>query len=174
MTGEIEIIHGVQSMLSSDVAKQGAVFAARYLVFLFVPLLGVLGYGRKRLAWRRTAYDAATAALVVMVVANLIGMIIDRDRPYVASTDIVQLIPAPLTAHSFPSGHTSVAFACAAAIVLGHPALGLLAMVMAAIVGLGRVAVGVHYPSDIIAGALLGILCAIIVHFIRLRISKRV
>lgn len=172
MTGEIQIIQGVQSLLVNDAAKNAAVFAARYLVFLFVPLLAVLGYGKKRLAWRRTAYDAAWAALTAMLAADLIGLIVRRIRPYLVSTDVLQLIPAPLTIHSFPSVHTSVAFAAAAAVTLGHPELGLLALVIAAGVGFGRIAVGVHYPSDVIAGAMLGIMCALLVREIRRRFTK--
>ncbi|MCC6563733.1 phosphatase PAP2 family protein, partial [Candidatus Uhrbacteria bacterium] len=62
---------------------------------------------------------------------------------------------------------TSVAFAWAAALTYGRPGWGLVALVAAAAVGLGRVFVGVHYPSDVIAGAVLGILCASIVRLIR-------
>ncbi len=172
MTGEIEIIHGIQSLLVNDAAKNTAIFAARFLVFLFVPLLAVLGYGKKRLAWRRTAYDAAWSALAAMLTANGLGLLIGRMRPYLASADIVQMIPTPLTIHSFPSVHTSVAFAAAAAVTLGHPELGLVALVIAAGVGFGRIAVGVHYPSDVIAGAILGIVCALLVREIRRRFTK--
>lgn len=173
MTGEIEIIHGVQSLLTNQPARAAAIFAARYLVFLFVPLLAALGYGRKRLAWRKTAYDAAWSALVAMIAANAIGTLIGRVRPYVVSTDILQLIPPPLTTHAFPSGHASVAFACAAAVTLGHPALGLVALLLAVGVAFGRVAVGVHYPSDVFAGALLGMACAVVVRFVGMKFSKR-
>lgn len=172
MTGEIEIIHGIQSLLTDGWGKSLAVFASRYLVFVFVLICAALGYGKKRLHWRRTAYDAAWAALLAMVLANTIGWIINRPRPYLASTDVLQLIPSPLTAHSFPSGHTAVAFAAAAAITLGAPEIGLVALVLAAGVGIGRVAVGVHYPSDVFAGALLGIACAYAIRYVRPFMSR--
>jgi undecaprenyl-diphosphatase len=167
MTGELEIIHGIQSLLTNDWAKGAAIFAARYLVFVFVLMCAALGYGKKRLHWRRTAYDAAWAALLAMVIANFVGWIIGRPRPYLVSTEILQLIPAPLTTHAFPSGHTAVSFAAATAIVLGAPEIGVVAFILAVGVGLGRVAVGVHYPSDVVAGALLGILCAYAVRYLR-------
>jgi undecaprenyl-diphosphatase len=173
MTGELEIIHGIQSLLVNNALKSWAIFASRYLVFVFVLIAAALGYGKKRLTWRRTAYDAAWAALLAMVLANIIGWIVNRPRPYVAAPDIVQqLIPAPLTMASFPSGHTAVAFAAAAAITLGAPEIGLIGIPLAAMVGLGRVAVGVHYPSDIFAGALLGIFSAYLVRFLRPLVSR--
>ncbi|HVM90834.1 MAG TPA: phosphatase PAP2 family protein [Verrucomicrobiae bacterium] len=172
MTGELEIIHGIQSLLGADWGRDLAVFASRYLVFVFVLMAAALGYGKKRLAWRRTAYDAAWAALLAMVIANAIGWLVQRPRPYIVSSDILQLIPPPLTSASFPSGHTSVAFAAAAAITLGAPEIGVPALVLATLVGLGRVAVGVHYPTDVFAGAMLGILCAYAVRFARPYVSR--
>lgn len=172
MTGELGIIQAVQTLFVSDDARNVAVFAARYLVFVFVFICAALGYGKKRLHWRRTAYDAAWAALLAIVVVNSIGFMVYRARPYLASTEIIQMIPAPLTNHSFPSGHTAVSFAAAAAITLGAPEIGLFALVLAALVGFGRVAVGVHYPSDIFVGALVGMVCAIIVRYARPVLSR--
>ncbi|MCK9361545.1 phosphatase PAP2 family protein [Patescibacteria group bacterium] len=168
MTGELEIIHGMQSLLANDALRTAAVFASRWLVFLFIPVIAGLGYVRKKqVPLKLSLYDAGWSALAALIVANTLGQLIGRLRPYEVSMEIVRLIPPPLTAHAFPSGHTSVAFACAAALTYGRPGWGLVALVAAAAVGLGRVFVGVHYPSDVIAGAILGILCASIVRLIR-------
>lgn len=169
MTGELEIIHGMQSLLTDDYLRNLAVFASRYLVFLFIPIIAGLGYVRKKLVpLKQSLYDAGWSALTALIVANTIGQFVGRLRPYEVSTEIMRLIPPPLTAHAFPSGHTAVAFACAAALTYGRPGWGLIAIVAAAAVGIGRVFVGVHYPSDVIAGAILGIVCASIVRLIRL------
>lgn len=173
MTGEIEIIHGMQSLLTNDTWRGVAVFASRYLIFVFVLLIAGLGYLKKDAPLRRSLYDAGWSALVAIIVANTIGQFIGRLRPYEISTEILRLIPPPLTAHAFPSGHTSVAFACAAAITLGSPGWGLLAMAVAFAVGLGRIFVGVHFPSDVLAGAVLGVVCAAIVRVIRLRNARK-
>ncbi len=168
MTGELEIIHGMQSLLVDENLRNLAIFASRYLVFLFIPLIAGLGYVRKKqVPLKLSLYDAGWSALAALVVANTLGQMIGRLRPYEVSAEIVRLIPPPLTAHAFPSGHTAVAFACAAALTYGRPGWGLIAMIAAACVGLGRVFVGVHYPSDIVAGAVLGIVCASIVRLIR-------
>lgn len=174
MTGELEIIHGMQSLLVNDTWRGMAVFASRYLVFLFIPVIAGLGYVRRKQAPLKLAlFDAGWAALSALIVANTLGQMIGRLRPYEASVEIVRLIPPPLTSHAFPSGHTSVAFACAAALTYGRPGWGLVALGAAVVVGLGRVFVGVHYPSDVLAGAVLGVVCASAVRLIRTVQAKR-
>lgn len=173
MIGELEIIHGMQSLLVNDTWRGFAVFASRYLIFVFVILIAGLGYLKKDAPLRRSLFDAGWSALAAIVIANTIGQFIGRLRPYEVSSEILQLIPPPLTAHAFPSGHTSVAFACAAAITLGSPGWGLLALMIATAIGLGRIFVGVHFPSDVLAGALLGVACAALVRWMRMRSVRK-
>jgi undecaprenyl-diphosphatase len=173
MNGELEIIHGMQSLLATEWSRAMVVFASRYLVFLFVPLIAGLGYVRKRFPLRQAITDAGWSALVALFASNIFGELVGRLRPYEVSSEVMRLIPPPLTLHAFPSGHTAVAFACAAALTLGSPAWGMVALVLAAVVGVARVFAGVHYPSDIVAGAILGILCAIFVRWIRLSNTGR-
>jgi len=79
-----------------------------------------------------------------------------RARPYVALTGVARLMNDPVTVHSFPSSHSSAAFALAFAVFSVDRAFGGALLGAAALVGFGRVFVGVHYPGDIIGGALLG------------------
>ncbi|MFA6131774.1 MAG: phosphatase PAP2 family protein [Patescibacteria group bacterium] len=68
---------------------------------------------------------------------------------------------------SFPSGHTSLSCGMAAAVFAYDPLLGSLFFILAALIAFCRIAVGVHYVSDIIGGAVLGITVATFVtHFI--------
>ena len=67
-----------------------------------------------------------------------------------------------LTSFSFPSGHTSSAFAACAAILFLNKKMGIPAMIFAALMGFSRIYVEVHYCTDVIGGAIVGIIYAVI------------
>ena len=83
-----------------------------------------------------------------------------RDRPSASETDPLPLVDVPAT-YSFPSGHATVSFACATILTLALPRLAAPFYALAALIAFSRVYVGVHYPSDIVVGAVLGTLIAI-------------
>jgi undecaprenyl-diphosphatase len=105
---------------------------------------------------------AGFSALLALAVAQVISHMWERPRPYVAhSADAHLFIPASHDP-SFPSDHATAAFAIAVAILLRHRKAGLLALAMASVLSLARVAVGTHYPGDVIGGALIGSAAALL------------
>jgi undecaprenyl-diphosphatase len=64
---------------------------------------------------------------------------------------------------SFPSGHAAIFFAIATAVYLYNKKLGIWFFVVAILMGMARIFVGVHWPSDILGGAVIGIISGIIV-----------
>jgi len=112
---------------------------------------------------RHGVVAAALASLIGLEVAHVISSFWDRPRPYEAHPGMVHLFVSASPDPSFPSDHAVVAFAIAVSIFLRKPRLGLVVLAMAATVGLSRVVVGTHYPSDVLAGALLGTLAALVV-----------
>jgi undecaprenyl-diphosphatase len=110
------------------------------------------------LLWRRPsifvtvlAADAAADGL-----AGAGKLIVQRHRPFETQ------IGPPSSTHSFPSGHTATSFACATVLSAFVPRLRVPFFLLAALIGISRVYNGMHYPTDVVAGALLGVLTALL------------
>ena len=106
--------------------------------------------------WTRVA----VAILVAESVSGLLKEWIERDRPPVADPDPDTLVDLPVT-YSFPSGHATVSFACATVLALAVPRLAWPLYTLAVLISFSRVYVGVHYPFDVLVGAVLGVAIAI-------------
>jgi membrane-associated phospholipid phosphatase len=107
---------------------------------------------------RRAAASGMTAVAATSAVVNLVlKRIGHRRRPdrVLHDTPYVRHVRMPESA-SFPSGHTAAAVAFASSAGRALPAAGLPLCTLAALVGYSRVHTGVHYPADVIAGAVLG------------------
>lgn len=113
------------------------------------------------LVYRRTRLCGAAAMLAIVlntVVSNVIlKNWVARPRPFLTHPELHPLIHLP-TDFSFPSGHTSCAFAVAFVICAMLPKrYSIPALLMAAFVGLSRLYLGVHYPTDVLAGMFIGL-----------------
>jgi undecaprenyl-diphosphatase len=122
-----------------------------------VPAVAVAGARRGR--WAGVCQMALALLLAWAVTDGVLKPAFGRGRPFTANA-AVQVLGARPTDFSFPSGHASSAFAGAFALTRVWPAAGVVAWSVASLVALGRVYQGVHYPLDVIAGALVGLGCA--------------
>ena len=139
---------------------------------IFVVLLAALFLARgkwKSVGARRGVVAAALSAGLALALAKLIGDVVARQRPFVDHPHAAHLFIKHAADFGFPSDHTSGAFAIAVALLLRHRAAGIFALVLGCAIGIGRVMVGVHYPSDVLAGAILGTLCALVFWIPRVR-----
>jgi undecaprenyl-diphosphatase len=112
--------------------------------------------------WKFAAGSSLAAAALALIANRVVASAWHRDRPY--QTHHVAHIWGPRkTDASFPSDHSSAAFAIAVAVLLIDPVLGAFFLVLAALIAIGRVVVGEHYPLDAITGALIGTMAAVVV-----------
>ena len=113
---------------------------------------------------RRAGLAGAAALLCSLLLTNmLIKPFVDRTRPWLILEELVPLV-VENDPHSFPSGHTSAAFAASVAWAHFLPRrwMKITGIVMAALMGLSRLYVGVHVPSDVLCGMLAGLCCGVI------------
>lgn len=99
------------------------------------------------------AQRVVIAAGVAAVLANVLKYIARRDRP-----DHMPPLVRPLKSSSFPSGHAASAAAAVCALLMVAPGLAPIWITMGCAMAMSRVYVGVHYPTDVLAGACLGVL----------------
>ncbi len=154
---EIEIIKYINSNLSNSVLDA---------VFSFISFLGNKGW-----MWivivlvlislpktRKAGVCNAIALIFCLVITNIcIKPLADRLRPYEVDTTLKIIVPY-LTDGSFPSGHTCASFASVFAICKYYKKWSVPLYTFATLMGISRLYLCVHFPTDIIAGALLGIL----------------
>lgn len=126
--------------------------------------------GKNKILW--TALLSVTIAR--LGVTELIRFFYHRPRPFLAYNDIYPLISK--NEYSFPSGHAAFFFALAAAIYFyNNKRWGAWFFIAAIFISLSRVVAGIHYPSDIVAGAIIGIICGYGVHWVvEMRAKKKI
>jgi undecaprenyl-diphosphatase len=117
--------------------------------------------GHRRRDTRRAVVAAGISAALALALASVLSGLIDRPRPFVAHPATVHLFAQHAADPGFPSDHATAAFAIGVALLLRRRAWGAVVLVFAAILSVGRVAMGIHYPSDVLGGAALGSLVAI-------------
>jgi undecaprenyl-diphosphatase len=94
------------------------------------------------------------------LLARAFKSVVDVQRPAFRYAEPKALVHVPHD-HSFPSGHAATSFACATTLALAFPRLAAPLYLLAAAIAYSRVYVGVHYPLDVLGGAVLGIAVAI-------------
>ncbi len=162
---DFNILYWIQENIRTPFLDLVGAFLDRafYAGLFWIVLGGML------LIFRKTRV-AGTALLASMLVALVVGEwglknIICRERPCVIDPSVPLAISAP-SSYSCPSGHTGSSFAAAGGIFAYNKKLGIPALVVALIVGLSRMYLFVHFPTDVLFGIAVGLLSALAVYLI--------
>lgn len=106
--------------------------------------------------------QALAAFLLELPLYITLKHVIRRRRPADLEDTLAALIQ-PSDRFSFPSGHSAAAFLMATLVAIHYPVWAVVAYPLALVIGASRVVLGVHYPTDLVAGAVLGGSCAALV-----------
>jgi undecaprenyl-diphosphatase len=121
----------------------------------------------------RNALTELGASVITFGITNALKYSLNRTRPFITYPDIIKKSNAG--SPSFPSGHTSSAFAMATSLSLAYPEWYIIvpSFAYAGTVAYSRMHLGVHYPSDVAAGALIGAGCAYLTHKVNKALLKK-
>lgn len=148
------------------------VFLAIYLINLILLLIVVISAIRRKIS---IFLFAVLSGLLGFLISQAIAAVNFRPRPFVFLEGVNLLISKSSLSKSFPSDHATLSFAFAASLFFfGEKKWGVVALVMAFFVSLGRVYVGVHFPFDVLGGAALGVCSALIVDKIWQKIKLKI
>ncbi|MGZ4276969.1 MAG: phosphatase PAP2 family protein [Solirubrobacteraceae bacterium] len=170
---DFSLVHHLNGfLLHHDTVEDpvSAYMSAAELLFLGMLIVAfvVVGGHRRRDA-QRAVVAAGLSAGVALAIASVMARLIDRPRPFVGHPGSVHLFVHHATDPGFPSDHATAAFAIAVALLLRFRAWGVVTLIAAVLLAVGRVAIGVHYPTDVLAGAALGSAVALAFHTPRVR-----
>lgn len=115
-------------------------------------------YGPVR--WKLASASGLVSAAVALLANQAISHLWERPRPFTAHAALTHVLGARTTDPSFPSDHAAAAFAIAFAVFAFSRRTGAVFLALATLIGLSRIALGMHYPSDVVAGLLVGLAAA--------------
>lgn len=137
----------------------------------------LFAYGR----WKNRSYDENTAVLIGVsetmnfLLTGGIKILVKRPRPYIALPNVYYKKTSPADKYSFPSGHASTSFAISAMLTLRYPdspEIYVPVYIWSLIVAYGRPYWGMHYPTDLFGGVVVGTLSSVAVYSLRKEIIK--
>jgi undecaprenyl-diphosphatase len=167
---DYQIFHLINEQANNFPVLNGLMrFLAEDAQYVFALALLLYWFSRKQHN-RKMIISAVASVCLGMGISFIIGHLVYRDRPFVTHA-VIQLIKHPANA-SFPSDHAIGAFALAVTFWLYGKRFNVFWLAAALLIGFSRIWAGVHYPSDIAAGALIGTLCAVSTQQLLLRFKR--
>lgn len=106
---------------------------------------------------RKTGLSMGLALIMGLIIGNyILKILVARERPFMLNPEF-NLIVERLKDYSFPSGHAIACFECATVLMIRDKRFGIPALVLAVLVGFSRMYLYMHFPTDVLGGALIGV-----------------
>ena len=131
------------------------------VIFTVSLCLALIAFGKNHV--RHLGFEVLTALSATTLLVHIIKKIVSRERPYNILENI-NTFNLKLKDYSFPSGHTAASFSIATILYLNIPQLMIPVMLLALLVGISRIYLAVHYPSDVLVGFIVGSVTSIFTH----------
>lgn len=144
------------------------IFFAEYLGYVLILIIAILLIKNFKGSFKMAAGALAAAILARFGFVALIRAIIPKARPFIENS--VNLLLNQEASSSFPSGHAAAFFAASTVVYYFNKKLGIAFLIASCFISIFRVFCGVHWPSDILAGALVGLVSG----WLTIKIFKRV
>lgn len=146
----------ILNLLMNVITQLGSTFFS-----IFLPLALLLS-GKSIL--RNIGVRMAVLLILTQLIVQGVKRLVNRPRPY-RTLDRVIAVKPPACKYSFPSGHTATAFSLGFVLALSIPAFSQLFLLGALLVGISRVYLGFHYPTDVLVGFLISYLSFALANF---------
>ena len=144
------------------------IFCAEYLPYLAAILFFILFLYRRKFS-KEAVYivflSVVTALVSRFLIANVLKILISRPRPFETDLNVVQILPSDEVLTSFPSGHAAFFFPLAVMLYLFDKKSGIILFLIIVMMGIARITGGVHWPSDILGGAVIGVISALAAYY---------
>lgn len=168
-----EILYFIQEFLRSEYLNEIFSFITRLgdwgVIWIIISIILLIPKKTRKVG------VLSICSLLLCYVANdlIIKKIVARERPFNQFSELIPLIKKPI-GFSFPSGHSASSFA-SAGILFRYldKKYGILAIVLAGIIAFSRLYLGVHFPSDVIVGIIMGLLSSYIISKLEKYISLK-
>ena len=155
-----------EAVLGATSSTLFVTFIASFLIWFMFAGLIILWFVDGRIK-KEQAFRAFAAALLAWVIAQMLKSLLPSVRPFLVNGDL----PLTFTLHfdnAFPSSHSAIAFSLALTLWLHNKKLGIIYLLLAVLVAIGRVTANVHYVLDVIIGSMIGTMVAVVVEKLRL------
>lgn len=178
-TLNVFLFHSINNMAGQrHILDVVMIFITTYVVYVALILaMGIFFFTslRSKAVWSKVFFvgreiELGLSVFIGWFIAKILKIIFLIPRPFLVISDMQQLVTE--SDYSFPSNHAVVSFTIATVVYFYHKRLGMFLYLFAVLVALSRVYVGVHYPFDIVAGAMLGVAIPHVVHWAFSQIAK--